>query len=89
MAPTVLAIESSCDETAAAVVAGSTVRSSVVRSQIEIHGRFGGVVPELASRHHLGAVVPVVGSGAVVIVAAGILAVQLSKQQDGTTAKTA
>ncbi|MCB9718066.1 MAG: tRNA (adenosine(37)-N6)-threonylcarbamoyltransferase complex transferase subunit TsaD [Myxococcales bacterium] len=60
MAPTVLAIESSCDETAAAVVAGSTVRSSVVRSQIEIHGRFGGVVPELASRHHLGAVVPVV-----------------------------
>lgn len=60
MAPTVLAIESSCDETAAAVVDGSTVRSSVVRSQIEIHGRFGGVVPELASRHHLGAVVPVV-----------------------------
>ncbi|MCA9648500.1 MAG: tRNA (adenosine(37)-N6)-threonylcarbamoyltransferase complex transferase subunit TsaD [Myxococcales bacterium] len=60
MAPTVLAIESSCDETAAAVVSGSTVRSSVVRSQIEIHGRFGGVVPELASRHHLGAVVPVV-----------------------------
>lgn len=60
MAPTVLAIESSCDETAAAVVQGSTVRSSVVRTQIEVHGRFGGVVPELASRHHLGAVVPVV-----------------------------
>ncbi len=60
MPPCVLAIESSCDETAAAVVEGSTVRSSVVRSQIEIHGRFGGVVPELASRHHLGAVVPVV-----------------------------
>jgi N6-L-threonylcarbamoyladenine synthase len=58
--PRVLAIESSCDETAAAVVEGSHVRSSVVRSQIEIHGRFGGVVPELASRHHLGAVVPVV-----------------------------
>jgi N6-L-threonylcarbamoyladenine synthase len=58
--PRVLAIESSCDETAAAVVEGSHVRSSVVRSQIEIHDRFGGVVPELASRHHLGAVVPVV-----------------------------
>jgi len=60
VAARVLAIESSCDETAAAVVEGSLVRSSVVRSQIEIHGRFGGVVPELASRHHLGAVVPVV-----------------------------
>jgi len=58
--PVVLAIESSCDETAAAVVEGRRVHSSVVRSQIEVHGRFGGVVPELASRHHLGAVVPVV-----------------------------
>ena len=58
--PRVLAIESSCDETAAAVVEGSHVLASVVRSQIEIHGRFGGVVPELASRYHLGAVVPVV-----------------------------
>ncbi len=60
VASRVLAIESSCDETAAAVVHGATVRSSVIRSQIEVHGRFGGVVPELASRHHLGAVVPVV-----------------------------
>ncbi len=60
MPPVVLAIESSCDETAAAVVEGRRVHSSVVRSQIEVHGRFGGVVPELASRHHLGAVVPVV-----------------------------
>ena len=58
--PRVLAIESSCDETAAAVVEGSHVLASVVRSQIEIHERFGGVVPELASRYHLGAVVPVV-----------------------------
>lgn len=56
----VLAIESSCDETAAAVVDGARVLSSVVSSQIEIHREFGGVVPELASRHHLGAVVPVV-----------------------------
>lgn len=53
---TVLAIESSCDETAAAVVSGLDVRSSVVSSQIEVHREFGGVVPELASRHHLGAV---------------------------------
>ncbi|MCX4244062.1 tRNA (adenosine(37)-N6)-threonylcarbamoyltransferase complex transferase subunit TsaD [Paraliomyxa miuraensis] len=60
MAPRILAIESSCDETAAAVVEGSHVLASVVRSQIEIHARFGGVVPELASRHHLGGVVPVV-----------------------------
>lgn len=60
MSPNVLALESSCDETAAAIVQGRHVRSSVVRTQIEVHGRFGGVVPELASRHHLGAVVPVV-----------------------------
>lgn len=59
-APTVLAIESSCDETACAVVRGLYVQSSVVASQIDIHARFGGVVPELASRHHLVAVVPVV-----------------------------
>lgn len=58
--PRVLAIESSCDETACAVVDDFTVRSSVVRTQIDIHARFGGVVPELASRHHLGAVSAVV-----------------------------
>ncbi|HWB73403.1 MAG TPA: tRNA (adenosine(37)-N6)-threonylcarbamoyltransferase complex transferase subunit TsaD [Nannocystaceae bacterium] len=55
-----LAIESSCDETACAVVDDLQVRSSVVRTQIEVHGRFGGVVPELASRHHLGAIAPVI-----------------------------
>lgn len=56
-----LAIESSCDETAAAVLADeSTVLSSVVASQLETHGKYGGVVPELASREHLRAVVPVV-----------------------------
>jgi N6-L-threonylcarbamoyladenine synthase len=58
--PRVLALESSCDETAAAVVHGARVRSHVVASQVGVHERFGGVVPELASRHHLGAVVPVV-----------------------------
>ncbi len=56
-----LAIESSCDETAAAVLADeSTVLSSVVASQLETHGKYGGVVPELASREHLRAIVPVV-----------------------------
>lgn len=58
--PIVLAIESSCDETACAVVDGMRVRSSVVRSQIDVHARFGGVVPELASRHHLGSITPVI-----------------------------
>jgi len=56
----VLAIESSCDETAAAVVEGNMVRSSVVASQVEVHAAFGGIVPELASRHHLAAIVPVI-----------------------------
>ncbi|MDR3724076.1 MAG: tRNA (adenosine(37)-N6)-threonylcarbamoyltransferase complex transferase subunit TsaD [Terracidiphilus sp.] len=57
----ILAIESSCDETAAAVVErGSRTVASVVASQIPTHARYGGVVPELASREHLRAVVPVV-----------------------------
>jgi len=57
----ILGIETSCDETAAAIVReGSEVLSSVVSSQIEIHARFGGVVPEVASRAHVEAVVPVV-----------------------------
>ncbi|MFM9131948.1 MAG: tRNA (adenosine(37)-N6)-threonylcarbamoyltransferase complex transferase subunit TsaD [Actinomycetota bacterium] len=57
----VLAIETSCDETAAALVmGGSDVLSSVVSSQIDIHARFGGVVPEVASRAHLESIVPVV-----------------------------
>lgn len=50
----ILAIESSCDETAAAVIKnGSEIISNVVASQIESHKRFGGVVPEIASRHHV------------------------------------
>ncbi|MEO0804775.1 MAG: tRNA (adenosine(37)-N6)-threonylcarbamoyltransferase complex transferase subunit TsaD [Cyanobacteria bacterium J06643_4] len=53
---TVLAIETSCDETAVAIVRGREVLSSVVASQIEIHRRYGGVVPEVASREHVGAV---------------------------------
>jgi N6-L-threonylcarbamoyladenine synthase len=57
----ILGIESSCDETAAAVVErGTRTISSVVASQIATHARYGGVVPELASREHLRAIVPVV-----------------------------
>jgi len=53
----ILGIESSCDETSAAVVAdGCDVLSNVVASQIDMHTRFGGVVPELASRAHIEAV---------------------------------
>jgi N6-L-threonylcarbamoyladenine synthase len=57
----ILGIESSCDETAASVVAdGREILSSVVASQIDIHRKYGGVVPELASREHLRQIVPVV-----------------------------
>jgi len=57
----ILAIETSCDETAASVVMGGTdVVSSVVSSQIDLHARFGGVVPEIASRAHLDLVGPIV-----------------------------
>ena len=56
----ILSIESSCDETAAAVVEdGRNVLSSVVASQIDTHKRYGGVVPEIASRMHAEAIVPV------------------------------
>ncbi len=57
----VLGIETSCDETAAALVRdGHEIVSSVIASQIETHKRFGGVVPELASREHLDKIVPIV-----------------------------
>lgn len=57
----ILGIESSCDETAAAVVVdGREILSSIVASQIDVHRKYGGVVPELASREHLRQIVPVV-----------------------------
>ena len=57
----ILALETSCDETAAAVVTSEgRIRSNVVSSQAELHARYGGVVPEVASRRHLELVVPVV-----------------------------
>ena len=55
--PVILAIESSCDETAAAIVCGgSKILADVVASQIDFHSRFGGVVPEIASRKHVEAI---------------------------------
>ncbi|PZO19884.1 MAG: tRNA (adenosine(37)-N6)-threonylcarbamoyltransferase complex transferase subunit TsaD [Leptolyngbya foveolarum] len=56
LAATVLAVETSCDETAVAIVQGRQVLSSVVASQIEIHRQYGGVVPEVASREHVSAI---------------------------------
>jgi N6-L-threonylcarbamoyladenine synthase len=57
----VLGIETSCDETAAAVIAdGRRILSNIVASQADLHGRYGGVVPELASRRHLERLLPVV-----------------------------
>ncbi|HEY7785522.1 MAG TPA: tRNA (adenosine(37)-N6)-threonylcarbamoyltransferase complex transferase subunit TsaD, partial [Pyrinomonadaceae bacterium] len=57
----VLGIETSCDETAAAVIRnGNEIISSVIASQVDTHKRFGGVVPELASREHLDKIVPIV-----------------------------
>lgn len=56
----ILAIETSCDETAAAVVQGRAVLSNIVASQIEMHQKWGGVVPEAAARAHVEAILPVV-----------------------------
>ncbi|NBC86213.1 MAG: tRNA (adenosine(37)-N6)-threonylcarbamoyltransferase complex transferase subunit TsaD, partial [Bacteroidetes bacterium] len=57
---TILGLETSCDDTAAAVLSGDVVRSNVISSQHDIHAEFGGVVPELASRDHQRLIVPIV-----------------------------
>ncbi|MCL4113711.1 UNVERIFIED_CONTAM: hypothetical protein GTU68_063591 [Idotea baltica] len=63
---TILGIETSCDETAASVVVdGRTILSSVVSSQVDLHARFGGVVPEIASRAHTELITPVVAQSLV------------------------
>ena len=63
---TILGIETSCDETAASVVVdGKTILSSVVSSQVDLHARFGGVVPEIASRAHTELITPVVAQSLV------------------------
>ncbi len=62
----ILGIETSCDETAAAVLTGGdTVLSSVVSSQVDLHARYGGVVPEIASRAHTGLITPVIAQALV------------------------
>lgn len=61
MAELVLGIETSCDETAAAVLEGGhKIRSSIVASQVNVHAPYGGIVPELASRRHLETIGPVI-----------------------------
>src|SRR3954454_18921033 len=58
--PTILGIESTCDETGAAVVIdGGDVRSNVVASQVDLHAKYRGVVPEIASRAHIENLLPV------------------------------
>ena len=56
--PIVLGIETSCDETAVGIVRGRTLLANVIASSVEEHARFGGVVPEIASRAHLEAMIP-------------------------------
>ena len=57
----ILGIETSCDETAAAVVEdGVSILSNQIASQVEIHARYGGIVPEVASRQHILAIIPIV-----------------------------
>ena len=56
--PIVLGIETSCDETAIGIVQGRTLLANVIASSVEEHARFGGVVPEIASRAHLEAMMP-------------------------------
>ena len=69
-----LAIETSCDETSAAVIDGPRILSNTVSSQIKLHAEYGGVVPELAAREHLKNLIPVVQSA---LSQAGIAASQL------------
>jgi N6-L-threonylcarbamoyladenine synthase len=58
----ILAIETSCDDTCAAVLDGARILSNLISSQAEAHAHFGGVVPEVASRHHLELTAPLVGA---------------------------
>ena len=56
----ILAIETSCDETAAAVIVGGKIKSSIIASQAKLHSKFGGVVPEVAAREHVTAIIPTI-----------------------------
>ncbi len=57
---TILAIESSCDETAAAVIHNGKIKSNIIASQAELHAQYGGVVPEVAARTHINAIIPTI-----------------------------
>lgn len=76
----VLAIETSCDETSAAVIHGRTVLSNIVASQIEMHRKWGGVVPEAAARAHVEAILPVISEA--------LLGANLDKRDLGAIAVT-
>ena len=56
----ILGVETSCDDTAAAVLRGTEILASIVSSQDEVHSPYGGVVPELASRHHMQNILPII-----------------------------
>jgi N6-L-threonylcarbamoyladenine synthase len=58
--PNILAIESSCDETAAAVIQNGKIKSNVIASQAKLHAKYGGVVPEVAARTHITAIIPTI-----------------------------
>ena len=60
MEPLILGIETSCDETGVGIVRGQTLLADAIASSVEEHARFGGVVPEVASRAHLEAMVPTI-----------------------------
>jgi len=60
MKTTILAIETSCDETAAAVINDGKILSNVIASQAKLHAKFGGVVPEVAAREHIPAIIPTI-----------------------------
>ena len=66
-----LAIETSCDDTCAAVLDGAAVLSNVISSQVD-HARYGGVVPEVASRHHLELAIPVLDAALAEVVACSV-----------------
>ena len=79
----ILGIESSCDETAAAVVKnGREVLSNIISSQIVIHRKFGGVVPEIASRKHIENVMPVIDEAQARTIALSTLSVRHSNARN-------
>ena len=74
----ILGIETSCDETAAAVVEnGTRILSNEVSSQVEIHARYGGIVPEVASRQHILAIIPVIEQAMIEGEPAGVISTVL------------